>query len=303
VSIETPTEEAVATPPQSRRLLRRLRRQPVTLAALTLLTLLFLAGALASRLAPYTPDSLNLTATWENHGPTLSGSHLFGTDNIGRDILSRSLYGLRTSEAVLLSVAGAATLIGVLLGGLAGYFGGWLDALLMRVADLVTAYPAIVLLLAAIVYFRPLTPRTVALVLIAYMWVFVARIARASFASLRDTEYVEAARALGASDTRIILRHLLPNSAGAIIVAATSLVGQAVLLDATIEFFSYGLDQNNAPTLGNLIADVTKYGIGLINSVGLGWWTWTFPGLVLALVLVSVNLAGDGLDTALNPRN
>jgi ABC-type dipeptide/oligopeptide/nickel transport system permease subunit len=135
------------------------------------------------------------------------------------------------------------------------------------------------------------------------MWVFVARIARASFASLRDTEYVEAARALGASDTRIILRHLLPNSAGAIIVAATSLVGQAVLLDATIEFFSYGLDQNNAPTLGNLIADVTKYGIGLTNSVGLGWWTWTFPGLVLALVLVSVNLAGDGLDTALNPRN
>ncbi len=138
--------------------------------------------------------------------------------------------------------------------------------------------------------------------LVAYLWTVVARVVRASFAALRATEYVEAARALGASDARIVFRHLLPNSAGAVVVAATSLVGQVVLLEATIEFFSYGLNQNAAPTLGNLIADVTKYGIGVTNSVGLGWWTWAFPGLVLVLVLVCVNLAGDGLDAALNPR-
>jgi peptide/nickel transport system permease protein len=309
--VSSSTATPADAPPFARpgpRVLRRLRRQPVTLAALILLTTLLIAGAFAPLLAPYTAGRIDLTGQWLSHPPTLIGSHLFGTDEIGRDILSRTLYGLRTTEAVALAVAAAATVIGLLVGGIAGYYGGWADAVLMRVVDVVTAYPALVLVLAAIVYTSPITPRTIGFVLTGYLWTVVARIVRASFAALRVAEYAEAAHALGASDVRIMLRHLLPNSTGAIAVAATSLVGQAVLLDATVEFFNYGLNENAAPTLGNLIADVTKYGIGFnqtvsvqISSGAQAWWTWVFPGIILVLLLVSVNLAGDGLDAALNP--
>jgi peptide/nickel transport system permease protein len=136
------------------------------------------------------------------------------------------------------------------------------------------------------------------------MWAGVARVARSDIATLREHEFVEAARALGASDLRILFRHLLPNASGTVAVAATSLVGQIVLIDATVEFFGYGLPASVAPSLGNLVADVVQFKFGLSNDpavAGLGWWTWFFPGLVLVAILVCVNLIGDALDAALNP--
>jgi peptide/nickel transport system permease protein len=281
---------------------RRLRRQPTAIFAFVVLLTIFLAGALARQLAPEGGNSIDLAERWRNHPPILSGWHVLGTDNIGRDVLVRTLYAIHTSEQTALLGALLATLLGVTLGGYAGYHGGWLDALIMRIADLVTAFPALMLLFAAYVFLEPVTVRKAALILTLYLWTFVARVVRAAFASLRETEFVQAARALGASDLRIVTRHLLPNAAGTIIVAATALVGQIIMLEATVEFFGLGVSSAIVPTLGGLIGDAAQTGIGAFNNLGLGWWVWATPAAALALILVCVNLIGDGLDAALNPR-
>jgi ABC-type dipeptide/oligopeptide/nickel transport system permease subunit len=134
------------------------------------------------------------------------------------------------------------------------------------------------------------------------LWTLVARVVRARIASIRSQEFVDAARALGASDLRILMRHVLPNAAGVVVVAFTSLVGQIVIIDATVEFFGFGVDSSLRPTLGNLIANAASTGIGVFNAVSLGWWAWGAPAFVLVLVLVSLSLAGDGFAAALDPR-
>jgi peptide/nickel transport system permease protein len=253
-------------------------------------------------LAPKGWDAIDLSAAGLHRPPELA--HLFGTDWVGRDVLQRTLYGIRTTEEVALAAALLATLAGVFVGALAGYYGGGLDAIVMRVGDLVTAYPAVILTLGAIVYFGEAYPHTLTLIFAGYMWAGIARVVRAHIATLRDQEFVDAARALGASDLRILFRRLLPNASGTVVVAATALVGQIVLIDATVEFFGYGLPSAVSPSLGNLVADVVQFKFGLSNDpavAGLGWWTWFFPGLVLVAILVCLNLVGDALDAALNP--
>jgi peptide/nickel transport system permease protein len=283
---------------------RRFFRRPVAVASLLGLVVIVGAALMQYRVAPYDWEDIDLRPEALNRGPTLWATHLFGTDHIGRDILSRTIFGLHTTVEIGLAVAGLSLVVGVPLGLLAGYYGGWLDALLMRVVDLVTASPAVMLCLAAIVFFRPVWPHTLILVLGLYMWTVVARVVRAHATALRETEYVEAARALGASDARLFRSHLLPNLAGTVLVAGTSVLGQAILLDATVEFFNYGLPASRWPSLGNLLADVTfSGGLGLVGYRQLGWWTWAFPGLVLALLLVCVNVVGDELDAALNPTS
>jgi peptide/nickel transport system permease protein len=282
--------------------LARFRRRPGAMIALGVLVAIFAAGLLAPVLANGW-DILDL----ENIKAGPSASHIFGTDSLGRDLLKRTIYGIRTTETIALGGAAIATLIGVLVGALAGFYGGWLDASVMRVADLVTAYPAVIFTLAAIVYLSPVYPNTMIFVFAAFMWALVARVVRAEFVRLRETEFVEAARALGAGDVRIITRHLLPNAAGQILVAATSMIGLIVLVDATVEFFGYGIPEAVAPSLGNLVSDTVKFqfGLGANNDVAIqnyAWWDWFFPGLVLVGILVCVNLVGDALDEALNPR-
>ena len=293
-------------PPRARgrwqQALRRLGRQPATLVALVLLVGLFVAGALAPHIAPQGWNAINLSSRWANHPPILSGWHLLGTDNIGRDVLVRTLYGLHDTEGAALLGALLATVLGVFVGGAAGYYGGWLDLVLMRLTDLLTAFPAMVLMLAAFVFLAPMSATKATLVFAGYMWTFVARVVRARIASLSIEEFVQAARALGASDARIFFKHLLPNAAGTLIASGTSLIGQVILLEATVEFFGFGFSSANRPTLGNLIADATSSGIGAYNFLNLGWWVWAGPASVLVLILVCTNLVGDGLDAALNPR-
>ena len=282
--------------------LRRFVRRPTAVGAVVVLVAIFAVGAFAHVIAPAGWNAIDLSEL--HRGPTLAGGHLFGTDWVGRDMLVRTLYGIRTTEEVALAAALLAAFVGVVAGSLAGFYGGWLDAVVMRLADLVTAYPAVIFTLGAIVYFRPVYPHTLILVFGCFMWAAVARVVRAEVASLRGLEFVEGARAAGASDLRILARHLLPNASGTILVAATSLVGQIVLIDATVEFFDYGLPSSTTPSLGNLVADVVQFKFGLSNdpaTLGLGWWTWFFPGLVLVLILTCVNFVGDALDAALNP--
>jgi peptide/nickel transport system permease protein len=261
---------------------------------------LVLVGCFPSAFARYGWDAIDLASI--NHAPELSGGHLFGTDQVGRDVLSRTIYGLHTTIEIGFAVAFLAVVIGATVGMLAGYYGGFADAVVMRVVDVVTAYPAVVISLAAIVYLRRVVPHTLVLLLAVYLWTVAARVVRAQVAAVRESEFVEAARAAGASDLRIIGRHVLPNIAGTLLVVTTGLLGQAVLLDATIEFFSYGMPASTFPSLGNLIADVTNSGgLGVSAYQVLGWWTWLFPGLVLALLLVAINILGDAIDEALNP--
>lgn len=296
----------VAHPQRSRGgpswVIRRLVRQRTTITALGVLATLLALAAFADQIAPYGWDDINLRNV--NHPPEFAGWHLFGTDVVGRDVLSRSLFGLQTTAKIGLGAAALATVVGATIGVVAGYYGGWADAFFMRIADLVTAYPAVVITLAAIIFFYPIWPHTLILILGAYLWTVAARVIRASTAAVIESEYVQAARAAGASDRWVIMRHVLRNSSGTIAVVATGVLGQAILLDATIEFFSYGMPASKWPSLGNLIADVTNSGgLGVADYRVVGWWTWLFPGLLLALLLVCINLVGDALDDAFNPTS
>lgn len=281
--------------------LRRFTRRPLAITALTLLVTILISGAFSHTIAPH--NFIVLSSAVAHQPPSLD--HPFGTDALGRDMLVRTLYGVQTTEEIALTAALLASILGVFAGVLAGYYGGWLDAVLMRLADLVTAYPAVILTLAAIVYLGEAYPHNLVVIFASFMWAVVARVVRAHTATLHATEFVEAARALGASDLRIMFRHLLPNIGGTVLIAATSLLGQIILIDATVEFFGYGLPSAISPSLGNLVADVVQNKFGLVPVwavlPGLGWWTWVFPCAVLVLILVCVNLIGDALDTALNP--
>src|SRR5439155_21109454 len=198
------------------------------------------------------------------------------------------------------AVAGLAGLIGFVIGAVAGYYGGWLDALLARVLDLVASFPALLVLLAAFVTFGNVGHREIGLILVLLSWATVARAVRSSILSLREKQFVEAARAMGASDLRIIVRHLLPNTAGPIIVAVTSVIGQAILLEATIDFFGYGIYAAQTATLGSLVADGFQQPLrGLATDL---WWVYTFPTNAIVVLLLCVNYVGDSLDQALNPR-
>jgi peptide/nickel transport system permease protein len=283
--------------------LRRFVRRPLGLISLAIVLAIFVAGALAHVLAPDGWNLIHLSPSAVHRAPSLA--HPFGTDPIGRDMFVRTLYGVRTTEEVALTAALLATIVGVIAGAVAGYFAGSVDAVVMRLADLVSAFPAVVLTLGAIVYLGVAFPHTLIFVYAGIMWAVVARVVRAHVTTLRSHEFVEAARALGASDTRILVRHLLPNVSGTILVAATALVGQIVLIDATVEFFNYGLSSSVAPSLGNLVSDVVQLKfaspITLVVPGGSSWWIWVFPSLVLVVILVCVNLVGDALDAAFNP--
>jgi len=274
---------------------RRVMRQPVAAGAGAVLAVVFVVGAIFPRLAPTDAQAIDLSPHWINHAPQLSGWHLLGTDQVGRDVLVRTLYGLHSSEKSALLGTLLASAVGIVLGGIAGYHGGWVDSLIMRFGDVLGIFPAIILLLVAYTYFMPVTVEKAAFIIAFYLWIQVARVVRAEIASLREREFVQSALSLGASDWRIFFRHLLPNASGTIIVATTSLFGQMIVLEATLEFFSIGIPSGVTPMLGNLIGDAQN---GSLTN-GLGWWNLVAPAGLLVLILVCVNLLGDGIADAL----
>jgi ABC-type dipeptide/oligopeptide/nickel transport system permease subunit len=276
----------------------RYARRPLGVAALAVLVALVAIALFGHHLARYNENFVDLTRINQAHGPTTAGGHWFGTDYLGRDLLSQLLYGMHTSVVIALMVAAVATAGGLLVGATAGYFGGWFDALLMQVVDLFVTVPALVVLFVSIVYFSTLTPRNIGYVLMLYLWTTVARAVRGSCVTLREREFVEAAHAAGASGIRVVLRHLLPNCIGMVIVGATTAFGQALVLEATVDFVNVGTTQVAGPTLGNLLADATKF--GALDTAP--WWEWVFPTLVLILLLVCANFVGDSLDDALAAR-
>jgi ABC-type dipeptide/oligopeptide/nickel transport system permease subunit len=285
---------------------RRLLRQRATVVALAVLAALLVIGAFPGTFANTGWNDIHLDDnSWINSGPTLTHgwARLLGTDHIGRSTVQRIVWGLHDSETTAVEGALLAALIGLVLGSLAALYGGVVDTAIMRVADFATTFPVLITMIAAFVLLQPISLRKATLIFAFYLWGFVARVVRARIRALLPEEFVDAARALGAAELRILVRHLWPNALGAVIIVTTSLIGQIMLVEATAEYFGFGINSLVRPTLGNLIADNTQGGIQRFNQLGLGWWTWVGPAGVLVAVLVCLNLLGDGLERALDPRS
>jgi peptide/nickel transport system permease protein len=271
---------------------RRFIRHRLAMIGLVGLVIIFGAGALANYVAPYTFDQIDLTNVL--HSPTTVGHHFFGTDEIGRDYLSRVIYGIRTSEQVGLTVAVVSTLFGLFIGAIAGYYRGWVDNVIMRVTDLVLTLPVLVVLLTtAALLGRSGNEWTIVAIIAAFYWTPIARIVRGVFLSLREKEYVEAAKAVGAGDLRIMFRHMLPNTLGPVVVNGTLAVADAIILEAFLSFLGFGI-ADPTPSLGKLVAGGQQF--------PQKWWLTVLPGLVLVLIVVCVNFVGDGLRDALDPQ-
>ena len=286
-------ESGIAVKPRSQWYYVRTRflRHRLAVASLLVLVGLALVAIFAKRVAPYDFDQLDLFNIAQP--PTRTDTHWFGTDLLGRDYLSRVIFGLRTSLWVALLVAGLTTAIGTTIGSIAGYYGGTVDNLLMRFTDLVLTLPTLAVLLTASVFVGNGDPFRVGVILALLFWTGLARIVRGVFLSLREKEFVEAAKAAGAGDARIIVRHLLPNAIGPIIVAMTLILAAAILVEAALSFLGFGIQPPN-PALGKLIADGQTQGLD-------SWWLVTFPGLVIVVIALAVNFVGDGLRDALDP--
>ena len=268
---------------------RRFMRHRLALGSLIVLIGIFGCGAFANFIAPYTYKQINLEALSQKP----SAKHIFGTDSAGRDSFSRVLYGIRTSARVGVLVGVLSTIIGTIIGGLAGFYGGWIDNLLMRLTDLFLTLPLLAVLLVAAKYLGHSTPLKLALLLAFLIWTSIARIVRGSFLSLREKEYVEAARAAGAGDLRIMVRHMLPNTVGPIVVAATLTIGTAILLEAVLSFLGFGIEPPT-PALGALLNEGQDQGLDK-------WWLVTFPGVIIVIIVLCINFIGDGLRDALDP--
>jgi peptide/nickel transport system permease protein len=239
--------------------------------------------------APHDPDAddFDLFAA-----PSLD--HPFGTDSFGRDLLSRMIVGTRVSFSIGIAAAAAAMVVGVLLGILAGYYGGWVDSLISRFIDLLWAFPVIILTVGMVAVFGAGARNVVIAIALAYLDDF-ARVVRAEVLSLREEDFVVAARSAGASDRRIMFRHVLPNTAAPIIVQATFAVGLGILAESGLSFLGLGVNPTT-PTWGLALNEGRDF-------VEQAWWISTFPGLAIVFTVLGLNLFGDGLRDALDVRS
>ncbi|HSG24914.1 MAG TPA: ABC transporter permease [Anaerolineales bacterium] len=275
---------------------RRFRKHPGAVAGAIVLTLLVVAILLAP-LSPYDPEPSSLS---EKLQPP-SWQHPFGTDSLGRDMLTRVLYGGRISLFVGFMATLIAMVIGVPTGAIAGYFGGWVDNLLMRIIDATLALPSLMILILLTAFLRevqiPIIEKnnvlTIAIVIGLLSWMTIARLVRAIFLSLREMEYVKAARALGSSNFRTIVAEILPNGLGPVIVEATLELGWAIMEESGLSFLGFGIRQPT-PSWGNLLSDAQE-------NLQQYPWLAIFPGIMIFLTIISVNYIGDGLRDALDP--
>lgn len=256
-----------------------------------IILLLALSATAGPALGPYSDLAIDIR---HRFAPPFSGPHTLGTDQIGRDLLAR----LETAGRVSLTVGFAAmllsTLIGTVIGLLAGYYGRWVGALLMRIVDAMLCFPSIFLLLA-LAAFMPPTLLSITLIIAATGWMEVARLVEGQIRSLRDRDFATAALVLGASDRMIMFRELIPNAMAPIVVAATLSVARAILLESYISFLGYGI-QPPVPSWGNMLNNAQDY----LTSAP---WLAIFPGLAITLAVTGFNFLGDGLRDALDPRS
>jgi peptide/nickel transport system permease protein len=268
---------------------RRLLQSKIGIAGLVIIILLILVAVMAPVLAPYSPFKQNILARYK----APSSEHLLGTDEMGRDILSRIIYGSRISLQVGLVSVALALVFGVSFGLIAGYYGGKLDMLIMRFMDIMLAFPSILLAIGIVAILGPQLKNAMLAIGIINVPRF-ARIVRSSVISIKESEYISAARALGAGDLRIVFKHLLPNAMAPLIVQTTLSIATAILEAAALSFLGLGA-QPPSPEWGAMLSDAR-------SSLQRAPWVATFPGLAIIFGVLGFNLLGDGLRDALDPK-
>lgn len=268
---------------------RRFRRNRLSfLGFLAVLAIVAIALA-APAIAPYDPTAIDI----DNILSPPSGGHLLGTDELGRDVLSRMIWGSRISLSVGFVAVGIAVSIGVAIGSIAGFYGRRVDAVLMRFVDIMLTFPSFFLILAVIAILEP-SIWTIMVVIGITGWMDVARLVRAEFLTLTQRDFVFAAKASGAGNMRLIFRHILPNALSPVFVAATFGVAGAILLEAALSFLGLGVQPPN-PSWGNILTSGK-------DNIEVAWWLSLYPGLAILITVLSYNLVGEGLRDALDPR-
>ena len=269
--------------------LKQLVKNKLALMGGIVVVVLFVVSVFAPVLSPYDPDAIHVN---EILMPP-SRQHILGTDELGRDVLSRMIWGSRISLKVGFVAVGIAILIGVIVGSAAGYYGGWIDSILMRFVDIMLCFPAFFLILAVIAILQPSIYNIMAVIGLT-SWMGVARLVRAEFLRIREMDFVKAARSIGASDFRIIFRHILPNALSPVLVAATLGVAGAILTESALSFLGIGV-QPPTPSWGNMLTAGK-------DNMEVAWWLSVFPGMAILITVLGYNLLGEGLRDILDPR-
>lgn len=267
----------------------RYRQNPLAVTGLVVILGLAMVAMAAPVITPYPPTAIDVY----NVLSPPSAAHPFGTDELGRDVFSRMIWGSRVSLKVGLIAVGIAIGIGTIVGSLAGFYGGRIDALLMRFVDIMLAFPTFFLILAVISIVEP-SISTIMIVIGLTGWMDVSRLVRAEFLTLKERDFVCAARILGAGDARIIFRHIIPNALSPVFVAATFGIAGAILIESGLSFLGLGV-QPPDPSWGNILTSGK-------DNITIAWWLSLFPGLAILVTVLSYNLVGEGLRDALDPR-
>ncbi len=266
----------------------RLKQNRMALVGGAIVLVMFLLAGLAG-LLPGDPEAIDIQQALLSP----SFQHPLGTDDLGRDVLLRMLFGARISLLVGFVAVGISTLLGILVGALAGFYGSWIDAVVMRFVDIMLCFPTFFLILAVIAFLDP-SIWNIMIVIGVTSWMGVARLVRAEFLSLREREFVLAARAVGCGDLRLIFRHMLPNALSPVLVSATLGVAGAILTESALSFLGIGV-QPPTPSWGNML-------IAGKQTLGYAWWLSVFPGLAILITVLGYNLLGEGVRDALDPR-
>ena len=269
--------------------LQRLMKNKLAVAGLIVVVLLFAVALLASFVAPYPPDEIDTN----NILMPPSNAHIMGTDTLGRDVLSRMIHGAGVSLLVGFVAVGISTLIGVIIGAFAGYYGGLVDAILMRFVDIMLCFPSFFLILAVIAFVGP-SIWNIMIVIGVTGWMGVTRLVRAEFLSIKERDFVQAAVSQGAGDFRIMLLHCLPNAMAPVLVAATLGVAGAVLTESSLSFLGLGV-QPPHPSWGNMLTEGK-------DNIEIAWWMSLYPGLAIFVTVLGYYLLGEGIRDTLDPR-
>jgi len=267
---------------------QRILRNKMALGGGIMVSLMFILAIMAPYIAP---DPGFVDISHQLQPP--SANAWFGTDDLGRDVFARIAFGARISLLVGFVAVGIATAVGIVFGAIAGYYGGWVDIIIMRFVDIMLCFPSFFLILAVIAFLEP-SIWNIMIIIGLTGWMGVARLVRAEFLSLREREFVLAIRSLGASDARIILRHILPNALSPVLVSAALGIAGAILTESALSFLGIGV-QPPTPSWGNML-------IAGKQTLGTAWWLSVFPGLAILVTVLGYNLLGEGVRDALDPR-